>query len=89
MTEDSRNIRSKLYQYITDPWNVLDVITILMFIAGLILRFTPMCTGCFEAGRILLALDIVPFILRVLHISYINKQLGPKLIMIGRMVGYA
>lgn len=81
----STSIATKLQTYITDTWNIVDIITILLFIIGMVLRFLPH-ENTFEAARVFLALNFVSFFLRLLHIFSVHKELGPKLVMIGRMV---
>lgn len=44
------------------------------------------CKECVEAGRIVLSLCLMMFWFRILHIFSVHKELGPKLVMIGRMV---
>ena len=44
------------------------------------------CKECVEAGRIVLSICVMMFWFRILHIFSVHKELGPKLVMIGRMV---
>ncbi|KAM4626692.1 transient receptor potential cation channel subfamily M member 2 [Discoglossus pictus] len=69
--------------YITDFWNKLDVCAIVIFIAGLTCRLIP---ATFYSGRIILSLDFVIFCLRLMHIFTISKTLGPKIIIVKRMM---
>lgn len=46
-----------------------------------------MLPSVFEAGRTVLAIDFMVFTLRLIHIFAIHKQLGPKIIIVERMVG--
>ncbi len=66
-------------------WNQLDLLAILLFYVGFILRFIP-ATDCFCAARIILSLDLALWYVRTLDIFTAVKQLGPKLVMIGEMV---
>ncbi|WAR05184.1 TMP2L-like protein [Mya arenaria] len=75
----------KIQSYISDTWNKVDTMTIVVFIIGIILRFMPY-ERTFEAARVVLALNFVTFFLRLLHIFSVHKELGPKLVMIGKMV---
>ncbi|XP_060580659.1 transient receptor potential cation channel subfamily M member-like 2 isoform X2 [Ruditapes philippinarum] len=84
-TTASNSLAAKLQSYITDTWNIVDIITIVLFIIGMVLRFLPH-SSTFEAARVFLALNFVSFFLRLLHIFSVHKELGPKLVMIGRMV---
>lgn len=45
-----------------------------------------MLPWAFEAGRTVLALDFMVFTLRLIHIFAVHKQLGPKIIIVERMV---
>ncbi|XP_052253945.1 transient receptor potential cation channel subfamily M member-like 2 isoform X3 [Dreissena polymorpha] len=85
VTSSSTTLFSKLQSYITDTWNIVDIITIGLFIIGIILRFLPY-KNTFEAARVFLALNFISFFLRLLHIFSVHKRLGPKLVMIGKMV---
>lgn len=86
LSDDSSQFRLKLKVYILDFWNILDVITILSFVTGIILKVIPDSPSCFEASRIILALNLMVFYFRILHIFSVHKELGPKLVMIGKMV---
>ncbi|KAG8432778.1 hypothetical protein GDO86_017135 [Hymenochirus boettgeri] len=69
--------------YINDFWNKLDLCAIIIFIVGLICRSIP---ATFYPGRIILSLDFVIFCLRLMHIFTISKTLGPKIIIVKRML---
>lgn len=84
-TNYAHSVASKLTTYFSDSWNLLDVITISLFVVGMVLRFIP-DNACFEASRVFLSINLISFFFRILHIFSVNKELGPKLVMIGRMV---
>nr|XP_031316590.1 transient receptor potential cation channel subfamily M member 2 isoform X1 [Camelus dromedarius]XP_031316591.1 transient receptor potential cation channel subfamily M member 2 isoform X1 [Camelus dromedarius]XP_031316592.1 transient receptor potential cation channel subfamily M member 2 isoform X1 [Camelus dromedarius]XP_031316593.1 transient receptor potential cation channel subfamily M member 2 isoform X1 [Camelus dromedarius] len=69
--------------YFSDFWNKLDIGAILLFIAGLTCRLVP---GLLYPGRIILSLDFIMFCLRLMHIFTISKTLGPKIIIVKRMM---
>ncbi|XP_063135123.1 transient receptor potential cation channel subfamily M member 2 isoform X11 [Rattus norvegicus] len=69
--------------YFSDFWNKLDVGAILLFIAGLTCRLIP---ATLYPGRIILSLDFIMFCLRLMHIFTISKTLGPKIIIVKRMM---
>ncbi|KAK7482390.1 hypothetical protein BaRGS_00026409, partial [Batillaria attramentaria] len=85
VTNYAHSVRSKLTTYITDSWNILDILTIFLFTVGMVLRFMPSDT-CFDIARVVLCINLVSFFFRILHIFSVNKELGPKLVMIRRMV---
>ncbi|XP_076852325.1 transient receptor potential cation channel subfamily M member 4-like isoform X2 [Brachyhypopomus gauderio] len=69
--------------YITDWWNKCDLTAIVLFCLGLICRMFPYS---YEFGRPVLCVDYMVFTLRLLHIFAVHKQLGPKIIIVGKMV---
>uniref|UniRef100_A0A8D2JAJ1 Transient receptor potential cation channel subfamily M member 2 n=1 Tax=Varanus komodoensis TaxID=61221 RepID=A0A8D2JAJ1_VARKO len=69
--------------YLSDFWNKLDVCAILIFIAGLVCRWIP---GTLYPGRIILSLAFIIFCLRLMHIFTVSKTLGPKIIIVKRMM---
>ncbi|XP_034059864.1 LOW QUALITY PROTEIN: transient receptor potential cation channel subfamily M member 2 [Gymnodraco acuticeps] len=80
---DGFGFRKKARMYINDLWNILDVLSILFFIIGLAFRLT---TELFYAGKILLCIDFVVFCLRLMAIFTISRTLGPKIIIVRRMM---
>ncbi|XP_037831853.1 transient receptor potential cation channel subfamily M member 2 [Kryptolebias marmoratus] len=73
----------KTKKYIQEFWNMLDVISILLFAVGLAFRLTP---ELLYAGKILLCLDFVVFCLRLMAIFTISRTLGPKIIIVRKMM---
>ncbi|XP_029014780.1 transient receptor potential cation channel subfamily M member 4-like isoform X2 [Betta splendens] len=69
--------------YIQDVWNKCDLTAIALFIVGLCGRMFP---ASFEFGRAVMALDFLVFTLRLIHIFAVHKQLGPKIIIVGKMM---
>lgn len=80
--------KQKVKVFLSDGWNVLDLMCVLVFLVGVILRFIPLnvCRRCFYAGRIVLAFNIMMFFGRILHMFSVHQQLGPKLVMIKKMM---
>ena len=58
---------------------------IILFLLG----FSLHIRGLLIDGRIVYAIDLMLFIVRILEIFYVDKTLGPYVVMIGRMVSYA
>uniref|UniRef100_A0A8C4ZHW1 Transient receptor potential cation channel, subfamily M, member 4a n=1 Tax=Gadus morhua TaxID=8049 RepID=A0A8C4ZHW1_GADMO len=75
--------RQRLRLYWQDMWNKCDLTAIILFIAGVICR---MFSSWFDAGRALLCVDYMVFTLRLIHIFAIHRQLGPKIIIVGKMI---
>ncbi|KAL2081309.1 hypothetical protein ACEWY4_023162 [Coilia grayii] len=80
---DGFGFRRKAKMYIKDLWNMLDVLSILLFIAGLACRWT---TRAFYAGKVILCIDFIIFCLRLMAIFTISRTLGPKIIIVKRMM---
>ncbi|CAB1430717.1 unnamed protein product [Pleuronectes platessa] len=80
---DGFGFRKKAKMYIHDLWNILDVLSALLFIIGLAFRLT---SELFYAGKILLCIDFVVFCLRLMAIFTISRTLGPKIIIVRRMM---
>lgn len=59
-----------------------DALTIILFFVGFGLRMN----GDLSNGRIVYAIDLMLFIMRVLELFYVDKTLGPYVVMMGRMV---
>ena len=69
-------------KWLSSYWNVGDAVAIVLFFVGFGLRMG----GLLIEGRITYALDLMVFILRILEIFYVDRTLGPYVVMIGRMV---
>uniref|UniRef100_H2U1T6 Transient receptor potential cation channel, subfamily M, member 2 n=1 Tax=Takifugu rubripes TaxID=31033 RepID=H2U1T6_TAKRU len=76
-------ILKKAWIYINDIWNILDILSIVLFIIGLPLRLT---TWLFYPGKVVLCIDFVVFCLRLMAIFTISRTLGPKIIIVKRMM---
>ncbi|NXF86652.1 TRPM5 protein, partial [Eubucco bourcierii] len=83
-TDEDSDLMKKFKLYVEDNWNKCDMVTIFLFIIGVICR--QMLTSTFQAGRTILAIDFMVFTLRLIHIFAIHKQLGPKIIIVERMM---
>ncbi|KAK3610936.1 hypothetical protein CHS0354_032657 [Potamilus streckersoni] len=84
-TTPSKDWPSRLCNYVRDGWNILDIVTLVLFLSGMILRIFdhPQVS---EAAHIVLGVNLITFYLRLLHIFSAHRELGPKLIMILHMV---
>lgn len=63
-------------------WNWWDVIAIVLYFVGFAMR---MANQRIE-GRIVYAIDLMFFIVRILETFLVDEDLGPYVVMIGRMV---
>ncbi|XP_029363558.1 transient receptor potential cation channel subfamily M member 4a isoform X3 [Echeneis naucrates] len=76
-------ILQRMRNYIHDVWNKCDLTAITLFTLGLCCRMFP---WSYEFGRAVMAIDFMVFTLRLIHIFAIHKQLGPKIIIVGKMM---
>ncbi len=82
-------IKNRLRQYLANQWNYLDISGCLVFIIGMSLRliaFARHAEGVFIAARLVLCIDLCIWYMRLLHLSIVFKSLGPKLVMIQKMI---
>ncbi|KAM4634777.1 transient receptor potential cation channel subfamily M member 4a [Polymixia lowei] len=79
----STTVLQRMRNYIQDMWNKCDLTAIILFSLGLTCRMFP---WSYEFGRAVMALDFMVFTLRLIHIFAIHKQLGPKIIILGKMM---
>ncbi|KAH3703508.1 hypothetical protein DPMN_078545, partial [Dreissena polymorpha] len=80
-----QRIRKKMKNYFSEGWNCIDMFTIVIFLLGFGLRFKQ-SQITFDLPRVVLAVDFVAFVFRLVYIFSVQKTLGPKLIIILRMV---
>ncbi|XP_056152863.1 transient receptor potential cation channel subfamily M member 4-like isoform X2 [Lampris incognitus] len=79
----SLTLRQRMRVYIQDVWNKCDLTAISLFIIGLTCR---MFEWSYDFGRAMLCVDYMVFTLRLIHIFAVHKQLGPKIIIVGKMM---
>lgn len=84
LMSEPRKLRHKLKIWFSEYWNLSDFIAILLFLAGLAMRWhvDPYRT----AGRIAYCLDIIFWFIRVTDLLAVNQHAGPYLTMITKMV---
>ncbi|CAF4081087.1 unnamed protein product, partial [Adineta steineri] len=85
MSTELQSMYGKIVTYFSVFWNKLDALGITLYFIAFILRFWP-TNQCFCAARIILAVDLSLWYIRILDIFAAVKRLGPKLVMIGEMV---
>ena len=81
-----QTLRYRFRRYIRDPWNIFDQLMHIVLSIAVILRFTLTDDNDFMWARYVYAINLIMFYLRILHLYYINKRLGPKVIVIRLMV---
>uniref|UniRef100_A0A8C5QAI6 Ion transport domain-containing protein n=1 Tax=Leptobrachium leishanense TaxID=445787 RepID=A0A8C5QAI6_9ANUR len=85
----SMPVAQKVKQYLQDSWNHVDITALMLFIIFLSNHNVSPCRmfeGSYEAGRTIFCFDFMVFTLRLIHIFAVNKQLGPKIIIVRKMM---
>nr|XP_031537879.1 transient receptor potential cation channel subfamily M member 4 isoform X3 [Vicugna pacos] len=77
------SLSRRLHLYLSDTWNQCDLVALTCFLLGVGCRLSP---GLYDLGRTVLCLDFMIFTLRLLHIFTVNKQLGPKIVIVNKMM---
>ena len=89
ISEESQSLKVKVINYISDPWNILDLVTLVTFLVAIVLYILAdqiECHSCFKPAKVIHTLNMMTFFFRVLHYFSVHRELGPKLVMIGKMV---
>ncbi|XP_077200940.1 transient receptor potential cation channel subfamily M member 3 isoform X13 [Paroedura picta] len=74
----------KVKVWLQEYWNVTDLIAILLFSVGMILRLQDLPIR--SDGRVIYCVNIIYWYIRLLDIFGVNKYLGPYVMMIGKMM---
>jgi len=73
-------------KYLRDKWNIVDQLMYVLLALAIVLRFILTDDDDFQWARNVYAISLVIFYMRILELYLIHLQLGPKIVMIGRMV---
>ncbi|XP_062239027.1 transient receptor potential cation channel subfamily M member 6 [Platichthys flesus] len=83
LMSEPRKLSHKLKIWFSEYWNKSDFLAILLFLAGLTLRWQA--GSYLTAGRIAYCLDIIFWFVRVTDLLAVNQHAGPYLTMITKM----
>lgn len=89
ITQEPNSFWRKLEWYFSSAWNIADVFSLTTFVIATGLRYAAWNhknQKFLDAARIIYATDVIIFIVRLLQIFSVNKNLGPKLVMIRKML---
>lgn len=81
--QETTTLKSKLELYFHTYVNVVDFVANTIALIGFVLRFFEVT---WEAARVLYCIDFVVFSFRLYRVYFVSGYLGPKIIMIKRMV---
>jgi len=73
-------------KYVRNKWNIIDHTMYILLVVAFILRFALTNESDFQWARSVYAVALVMFYLRTLQLYLLYRPVGPKIVMIGRMV---
>ncbi|XP_060738863.1 transient receptor potential cation channel subfamily M member 3 isoform X4 [Tachysurus vachellii] len=77
-------LMQKVKVWLQEYWNVTDLMAILIFSIGMVLRLQE--PPLMSYGRVIYCVNIIYWYIRLLDIFGVNKYLGPYVMMIGKMM---
>jgi hypothetical protein len=91
LINDGEGVKVKLMikTYFNDSLNYFDIMGCFLFFVGAILRtisYFKEDEEIFVAARLIFCVDLTIWYMRILNVALVFKSLGPKLVMIQRMV---
>jgi hypothetical protein len=85
LSQESPSIIQRIVSHFHSMWNVLDFIMFSLFICAVILRCV-LNSDQFDWARMIYTLDLSMFYIRFLQVFFVEKSMGPKVIIIRGMV---
>ncbi|CAH1793997.1 unnamed protein product, partial [Owenia fusiformis] len=86
LTKDTTSVKYKFSGYFSNLWNAFDQGIYIMLLISIILRYTLLDEEDFKWARRFYSITLAMFFVRFMHIFFVEKNLGPKVIMIRRML---
>uniref|UniRef100_H3B2C4 Transient receptor potential cation channel subfamily M member 8 n=1 Tax=Latimeria chalumnae TaxID=7897 RepID=H3B2C4_LATCH len=84
--EIRQGIMNKISNYLDDFWNMMDVMALVWFMVALLYRLIPSTMYTPYVGKVFFCIDYIIFTLRLIHIFTANRYIGPKIIMVQKMM---
>lgn len=85
LSNDKRSLYYKIRDWFGSMWNRFDLAMYLIFIVSVILRFT-LPSEKFTYARVFYSITVAMYYLRFMQVFFVEKNIGPKVIMITNMV---
>jgi hypothetical protein len=82
----ARTLKGKWNGYIWTNWNLIGLAAIIFYYCSLILRLIPNSVSCFQAARVIFAVDVFFWFIRSLSAYWHIRKLGPILLLIQRIM---
>ncbi|KAH9513283.1 hypothetical protein Btru_034539 [Bulinus truncatus] len=77
------SLQMKLNVFISKTWNILDTISITLFLVGFVLRFIP---STLKDAQMIYCVNSILWNIRILEIYSVNKYLGPFVKIMGKLL---
>ncbi|RXM34130.1 Transient receptor potential cation channel subfamily M member 3 [Acipenser ruthenus] len=84
LMSEPEKLLQKVKVWLQEYWNITDLMAILLFSVGLVLRLQE--PPFMSYGRVIYCVNIIYWYIRLLDIFGVNKYLGPYVMMIGKMM---
>ncbi|XP_069123673.1 transient receptor potential cation channel subfamily M member-like 2 isoform X2 [Argopecten irradians] len=85
LTRDQRSLLHKLRSWSSSIWNRFDLVMYLLFLLSVILRFV-LDDSNFTWARMTYSITLAMYFLRFMQAFFVEKNIGPKVIMIRKML---
>ncbi|KAK2153990.1 hypothetical protein NP493_2235g00000 [Ridgeia piscesae] len=85
LTRDAMSMSHKFTSYFANVWNKFDMLAHGLFLISILLRFT-VSEAHFHWPRMSYCLTLSMYYVRFMQAFYVEKNIGPKVIMVRRMV---
>ncbi|XP_060552910.1 transient receptor potential cation channel subfamily M member 2-like isoform X4 [Ruditapes philippinarum] len=85
LSNDKRSLWYKIRGWFGSMWNRFDLAMYMIFLLSVILRFT-LPNDKFTYARIFYSITVAMYYLRFMQVFFVEKNIGPKVIMITNMV---
>jgi transient receptor potential cation channel subfamily M member 1 len=83
---ENKVFKAKFKSFFNNTWNIVVICAVILFVIGLVIRFIPDSYEYYLIARILWCIDIILWFIKSLHGYTINRNLGPKLFIITKMI---
>ncbi|XP_077865498.1 transient receptor potential cation channel subfamily M member-like 2 [Saccoglossus kowalevskii] len=82
---ESKSLKYKIISWFSEHWNKFDIAMFVLYIVAVCLRFLISVEN-FEYARITYSISLMLFYFRLLHMALVAQNIGPKIIMIYKML---
>ncbi|XP_070579638.1 transient receptor potential cation channel subfamily M member-like 2 [Ptychodera flava] len=85
IVREPKSMKYKAISWFSEVWNRFDLAMYLLFAVSLVLRLV-LPPSKFSTARVMYCVTFIAFCVRLLHMGFVFKEVGPKIIMIIKMI---